>query len=142
MFGGSSATRCLSSCEVLTLATNQWAVGATMKETRRGCGAVLYHNKIFIIGGSNGVTSLTSVEVYDPTSNEWILNVNGIRNELNIPRVGLGVTVCSDKIYAVGGFDGRTFLKSVEVYDETTHQWRLNCPNLHKSDKLVSLNEQ
>ncbi|UJR37422.1 hypothetical protein I4U23_030125 [Adineta vaga] len=140
VFGGSALNRCLASCEILTLSTNQWTMGPTMKESRRGCGAVLYHNKMFIVGGSNGVASLTSVEIFNPITHEWLLNVNGIRNELNIPRVGVGITVCCDKIYVIGGFDGRTFLKSVETYDEENHQWRLDYNT--KSDKNTQIIEQ
>ncbi|CAF1047277.1 unnamed protein product [Rotaria sordida] len=135
VFGGSTLARCLSLCEILTLSTNEWRLGPTMKENRRGCGAVLYHNKIFIIGGSNGVTSLTSIEILDPLTNEWLINISGIYNELNIPRVGLGVTVCCDRIYVIGGFDGRTFLKSIEAYDENDQQWHLSYNNINQSDK-------
>ncbi|CAF0777365.1 unnamed protein product [Rotaria sp. Silwood1] len=135
VFGGSTLSRCLSSCEILTLSTNEWNFGPTMKENRRGCGAALYHNKIFIIGGSNGITSLTSIEIFDPLTNEWLIHINGFHNELNIPRVGLGVTVCCDRIYVIGGFDGRTFLKSIEVYDENFQQWRLTYNNINQSDK-------
>jgi hypothetical protein len=70
-----------------------------MRENRRGYGAVLYDNKIFIIGGSNGVTSLTSIEIVDPITNEWISSVNGNQNELNIPRVGVGITICHDNFF-------------------------------------------
>jgi N-acetylneuraminic acid mutarotase len=136
VFGGSTLNRCLSSCEILTLSTNQWKNGPTMKESRRGCGAVLYHNKIFIIGGSNGITSLTSIEIFNPITNEWLININGNSNQLNIPRIGLGVTVCCDKIYVIGGFDGRTFLKSIEIYDENTQQWRLTFNELEKNTQI------
>jgi hypothetical protein len=141
VFGGSTLNRCLSSCEVLTLSTNEWKIGATMRESRRGCGAVLYHKKIFIIGGSNGIASLTSIEIFDPITNAWLIHLNGIRNELNIPRVGVGVTVCCDRIYVIGGFDGRTFLKSIEVYDQNTQQWRLSYNNITKSDKNLEINQ-
>jgi hypothetical protein len=133
VFGGSTLNRCLSSCEILTLAINEWKLGPIMKECRRGCGAVLYEKKIFIIGGSNGITALTSIEIFDPITNEWLMNINGNQNGLNLPRIGVGVTVCCDKIYVIGGFDGRTFLKSIEMYDENTQKWRLSSNNLHKS---------
>ncbi|CAF3458633.1 unnamed protein product [Rotaria socialis] len=137
VFGGSTLSRCLSSCEILTLSTNEWNMGPSMKESRRGCGAVLYHDKIFVIGGSNGITSLTSIEIFDPITNEWLINLNGTQNGLNTPRVGLGVTVCCDKIYVIGGFDGRTFLKCIEVYDENAQQWRLSYNNntINQSNK-------
>lgn len=39
--------------------------------------------------------------------------------------VQAGLAVVNDKLYAVGGFDGHTYLKSVEVFDTDTNQWRL-----------------
>ncbi|CAF1194991.1 unnamed protein product [Adineta steineri] len=126
VFGGYTSNRCLSSCEILTLSTNEWSNGPTMRENRRGCGAVVYNNRIYIIGGSNGVTSLTSIEIFDPNTNELMNSINGSCNELNIPRVGVGITVCQEKLYVIGGFDGRTFLKTIEVYDENSQRWKLN----------------
>lgn len=136
VFGGSTLNRCLSSCEVLSLTTNEWTSCPAMKECRRGCGAVVYRDQIWIIGGSNGVSVLTSIEIFNPQTNEWLMNINNNQISLHIARIGLGVTVCQDKIYAIGGFDGRTFLKSVEVYDEFTRQWRLNYQNSIKSSEI------
>jgi hypothetical protein len=137
VFGGSTSNRCLSSCEILTLATNQWSIGSSMKEHRRGCGTVLFHDQIFVIGGSNGVASLTSVEIFDPKTYEWLINVNGFTNELNVARVGLGIAICNNRLYAIGGFDGRTFLKSIEVYDENKYQWYLNNQPTIKHEQHV-----
>lgn len=133
VFGGFNFNRCLSSSEIFTCSTNQWSIGPTMKECRRGCAVTLYHEKIFIIGGSNGVTTLTSVEIFDPKTNEWLTHVNLHPNQLNIPRVGLGVAICDDRLYAIAGFDGRKFLKSIEVYDEQTQQWHLDHHYHHRS---------
>jgi N-acetylneuraminic acid mutarotase len=132
VFGGYTSKGCLSSCESLTLSTNEWTIGPIMRESRRGCDAVLYKNKIFIIGGSNGVTSLASIEIFDPITNEWIGSINGFQNELNIPRAGVGITVCKEKLYVVGGFDGRNFLKSIEVYDEINQRWKFSYNKLDK----------
>ena len=129
VFGGSSLSRCLSSCEIFNLTTKQWNFGPAMKENRRGCGAIVYHDKVFVVGGSNGVTSLVSVEIFDLKSNEWLTNINGLTHRLNIPRIGLGLGICTDRLYAIGGFDGRHFLKSIEIYDETSQQWFLNNSN-------------
>lgn len=133
VFGGYTSNRCLSSCEILTLSTNEWSHGPSMRENRRGCGAVLFKNKIFIVGGSNGIASLTSIEIFNPVTNDWIITVKKIPNELNLPRVGVGITVCYDKLYAIGGFDGRNFLKSIEVYDHHNRRWKLSHTN--KSDR-------
>jgi len=60
------------------------------------------------------------------STNEWVISINGIQNELNIPRVGVGITVCKEKLYVIGDFDGRNFLKSIEVYDENSQRWKLS----------------
>ena len=109
-----------------------------MRENRRGCGAALYNNKIFIIGGSNGVTSLPSVEIYDPITNQWIIHAKRTSYELNIPRVGVGISVCNKQLYAIGGFDGRNFLKSIEMYDEIKQRWKSSCH--HKLEKISNQN--
>ena len=127
VFGGYLANRCLSSCEIFNFSTNEWIIGPTMRENRRGCGAIFYENKIFIIGGSNCVTSLTSIEIFDPQKNEWYANSNSNQNELNIARVGVGITVCQDQLFVIGGFDGRNFLKSIEIYDSNEQRWKLTC---------------
>ena len=38
-------------------------------------------------------------------------------------RCRLGVAALNGKIYAVGGYDGSSFLKSVEVFDPMTNKW-------------------
>lgn len=126
VFGGYMANRCLSSCEIFDFKTNEWTVGPSMRENRRGCAAAIHKEKIFIIGGSNGVTSLGTTEIFDPLHNEWILDPNVMQSDLNVPRSGVGVVVCDEKLYVIGGFDGRNFLKTIEMYDDQTHRWRLN----------------
>lgn len=37
------------------------------------------------------------------------------------------------QLYAVGGFDGSAYLKTIEVYDPETNQWRLcGCMNYRR----------
>jgi kelch-like protein 20 len=44
-------------------------------------------------------------------------------NNVSIQQVGLAVV--NGQLYAVGGFDGTAYLKSIEVYDPEQNQWRL-----------------
>ena len=43
---------------------------------------------------------------------------------MNCRRSGAGVSVVNGKLYVVGGFDGCTYLKSVEWLDSDSGQWR------------------
>ncbi|CAF1096974.1 unnamed protein product [Didymodactylos carnosus] len=126
VFGGYTV-KCLNTCEVYSIEQNSWSDLPSMKEYRRGAGAVVYRGKIFVVGGCNGPSSLTSVEIFDTKLNEW-----QIGPELNIPRAGCGVIVCGEQnIFTCGGFDGRTFLKSIEVFEMHKEvpleigQWRM-----------------
>ena len=53
---------------------------------------------------------------------------------MNTQRSGVGVGVIQGKLYALGGFDGCTYLKSVEWLDRNHSVWRaaptMNCRRL------------
>lgn len=90
----------------------------SMHEPRRGCGAA-YREKsqsIYIVGGTNGTQSLRSVEIYDVKNKKWTQGP-----ELNIARTNVSVAFIDDILFAIGGFDGKSFLKTIEY---------LNCKSL------------
>lgn len=52
------------------------------------------------------------VEKFNPTTGIW----KPVKPMLS-KRCRLGVAVLNDKLYVCGGYDGATFLQTVEVYD-------------------------
>lgn len=45
----------------------------------------------------------------------------------------VGLAVVNGQLYAVGGFDGTAYLKTIEVYDTEQNQWRLcGCMNYRR----------
>lgn len=77
------------------------------------CGEVL-----FAVGGWCSGDAISSVEKYDPQTNEWRLVA-----PMSKRRCGVGVAVLNDLLYAVGGHDGQSYLNSIERYDPHTNQW-------------------
>lgn len=45
----------------------------------------------------------------------------------------VGLAVVNGLLYAVGGFDGTAYLKTIEVYDSEQNQWKLcGCMNYRR----------
>ena len=63
----------------------------------------------FVVGGWCSGDAISSVERYDPQTNEWRMVA-----PMNKRRCGVGVAVLNDLLYAVGGHDGQSYLNSVE----------------------------
>lgn len=73
---------------------------------------------LFAVGGWCSGDAIASVEMYDPTTNEWKAVA-----QMSKRRCGVGVAVLNNLLYAVGGHDGVSYLNSVERYDPHTNQW-------------------
>uniref|UniRef100_A0A3Q1ET68 Kelch-like protein 20 n=1 Tax=Acanthochromis polyacanthus TaxID=80966 RepID=A0A3Q1ET68_9TELE len=74
--------------------------------------------KAVSFGGWCSGDAISSVERYDPQTNEWRMVAS-----MSKRRCGVGVSVLDDLLYAVGGHDGSSYLNSVERYDPKTNQW-------------------
>ncbi|XP_062919779.1 kelch-like protein 20 isoform X2 [Mobula hypostoma] len=77
------------------------------------CGEVL-----FAVGGWCSGDAISSVERYDPQTNEWRMVAS-----MSKRRCGVGVSVLDDLLYAVGGHDGSSYLNSVERFDPKENKW-------------------
>ena len=62
-----------------------------------------------MVGGSDGQSSLASVEYFDPDHMTWTHGP-----AMAIARANVSVAVLSDRLFAVGGFSGKHFLDSIE----------------------------
>ncbi len=108
-------------------------------DRRRGStGAVLFNNKIYIIGGIEGghgtpATAYSWFDEYDPATGQWKVLPNAPR-----VRDHFHATVFNGKLYLIGGrntsvasITGAT-IGEVDVYDFTTNTW----PTLPASKNL------
>jgi hypothetical protein len=96
------------------IAENSWNSLTPLPELMEG-EAVAVYGQIHIIGGG-------SHYAYDPIKNEWI-----IKKPLPTERHFIGIAVCENKIYAIGGAywaDGAWVSSNVvEVYDPKIDTW-------------------
>lgn len=44
-------------------------------------------------------------------------------SSLSVPRDAVGVCLLGDRLYAVGGYDGQSYLSTVESYDAQNNEW-------------------
>ena len=89
--------------------------------------------KMYALGGHNGLSIFDSVEEYDTQTECWAETVPMLskRCRLGVRRLhafqSQGTNKCEyqvatlgGKIYACGGYDGSSFLRSVECFDPVT----------------------
>ncbi len=100
-----------------------WATMASMLSPRTEFQTEVINGKIYAIGGLNGSTRLSSVEVYDSSTNNWTLLAS-----MSTPRNYLQTEVINGKIYAIGGVGSTSNLSSAEVYDPSTNTWTTLAP--------------
>ncbi|CAF3023750.1 unnamed protein product [Rotaria sp. Silwood2] len=73
---------------------------------------------LFAVGGWCSGDAIASVEMFDPTTNEWRAVA-----PMSKRRYDVGVGVLSNLLYAFGGHDDVSYLNSVERFDPQTNQW-------------------
>ncbi|KAM4695700.1 kelch-like protein 4 [Rhinophrynus dorsalis] len=127
--GGRDGSSCLKSMECFDPHTNKWSMCAPMSKRRGGVGVATYNGFLYAVGGhdapaSNHCSRLSDcVERYDPKTDNWTTVA-----PLSIPRDAVGVCPLGDRLYAVGGYDGQTYLSTVESYDAQTNEWAQDIP--------------
>jgi len=126
------------------LSKNTWTVKQNMPTARLGAKLVWFKNRIWAIGGSEGVYNhdvriSDNVESYDPVTNTW-----QIEDSLISARSWSIAWVSNGRIYVGGGFDGSKYLNSIEVYNPTTKEWANTgiLPDKKVNADAVVLNEK
>jgi hypothetical protein len=139
--GGYNGTSYLATVEAYNPSTNTWSCSTgdasagcssttlAPMPTARTATAAVANGIIYIAGGYNGSSYLSFLEAYNPTTNQWECSSgDGASGCTATPltamptaRAYLGTAVGSDgNIYAVGGYDGTTYLTTVQFYAPLT----------------------
>ncbi len=121
--------------------TDSWTTGlAPMPTARSDTTAAVVNGKIYVIGGWNGSSILSTVEVYDPFTDTWSFGA-----AMPTPRADLGACGCSGHIHVVGGInatqDGNaTQVGTHEIYAPSTDTWSFAEPMPTPRAELVVVN--
>lgn len=59
---------------------------------------------------------------YDPKTDQWTTIAN-----LSLGRDAIGVSPLGNSLFAVGGYSGSQYVKTVEFYDPDTNEWKRVC---------------
>jgi len=102
------------------------AVSKGCKEAATSAMTTLYRDlkrpKIYVIGGAESNQALDAVECFDPQDSSWSTLAS-----MPTPRSDLAAAAVGGKLYAIGGYDGRT-LNTVELFDPCGNAWEPLAP--------------
>ena len=110
---------------------DKWSIHTYMNSRRLQCGVSLIDQKLFIVGGREGLKTLNTVEYFDFEKSIW-----SSVNSMNTHRHGLGSCYFNGLLYACGGHDGWSFLNTVERFDLDTNVWTHVAPMLNARSTL------
>lgn len=97
-----------------------WTAVAPLRTARDSCGVAVVGDRIYVFGGhqSDPEETLASMEIYDPSSDQWTYGPS-----MPVAKAYFGVAVVGPRIYALGGSDGSQATSSVVYFDVHTGVW-------------------
>lgn len=109
-----------ASVECYDPTTEEWTFVSEMEKARSGLSLVSVEHFIYAFGGRFKHTDqyFDLVERFNTMTNQWTTI-----SSMNTPRAWPGVAVFDGRVYVIGGFDGSSRLRSVEVYDFDSDRW-------------------
>lgn len=115
VFGGWIGSWVGDTVECYSPIENTWFTISTLQTLRYefACVSLINSNFIYLIGGTSTFdTKLSLVERFDVSANKW-----QSCQSMNEKRSGCSCTIVNERIYVIGGYNGKNVLKSCEVYD-------------------------
>jgi N-acetylneuraminic acid mutarotase len=116
----------LNTVQIYDPSTNSWGTGAPMSISRyQFCAVPAPNGNIYAIGGFDGHSELSRLDIYKPAANTW----QALNAPMPTPRRCLASVLASDgKIYAIGGLGAGSSLATVEVFDPVSITWTTGFP--------------
>ena len=123
--GGPKTDPGFNYCERLDLKKGKWEAIAPLAIPRFALSAVVMGGKIHAMGGvafrPEGFDNFTTIEIYDPTTQEWSENKD---LALPWPAAGLGSAVINGNMYVFGGYSDVDIHNRTAVLNPQTNEWQ------------------
>lgn len=123
--------------EVYDPVSDSWSIATPLPEGRHHAGIASLNGFLYVVGGFTKAFlsiwhAVPTVYQYNPATKEW-------REMASMPtaRGALGITVYQNRIYAIGGYDGKRNSDAVEVFDPETNTWSSAAPMPTPRDHLA-----
>jgi len=131
--GSTGASTHLDSAEIFDPSkpsASAWSAGPALPSVRGSHTATrLSGGKVLLIGGEGTSGELSSMVIFDPSSNGWMAPTAVLKK----PRTAHSATALQNgKIFIAGGSDGTYYTSSAEVYDPSTGTTTLLGASLSK----------
>lgn len=109
--------------EMLDPGAGSWTARPEMPTARGWAAAAVVDNMIYVIGGraSDG-SDLSTIEVYDPTTETWSTRARPIGASWPT-KEGAVASVVNNRIYLLGGRNWNSYLTTVDEYDPSSNSW-------------------
>ncbi len=127
------------SVEAYNPTKDKWTTKAPLPLGLHHAGAAELNGKLYVVGGFTAAgfsiwNPVNHVFAYDPGRDEWIA-----RAGMPTARGGLAVVNFENKLYALGGYDGESNPRVVEVYDPANDAWASVAPLPTPRDHLTAV---
>lgn len=100
-----------------------WRRVSALPTPRHVLSAVTANGSVYAVGGSDGLITLDSFDVYNAALDQW-------ENLGKLPRARRehGSVVVNGKLFVIGGWHDQATTEAVDIYDFTTRAWSIGAP--------------
>ncbi|KAM2984074.1 hypothetical protein FF2_009927 [Malus domestica] len=119
LVGGYDGESCLSAFDAYYPSEDMMKPLSPMSAVRSYASAAQLYGNLYVIGGSNGqVCYDTDVEMLDLNAGRWIHTQSMLQK-----RMALAAVELKGVLYATGGYDGNSYLNTVDRFDPRERSW-------------------
>lgn len=111
------------SSRVLTSGGDTWTAKAPMPTARELTSVSELNGLLYVVGGYDGSSMLTRLEVYNPTTNTW-----ATKTSMSVARLQMAGGAIDGLLYVAGGYNSGGDQSALEVYDPSKDTWTTKAP--------------